>query len=186
MSTLADDDVRLREPWRMLLALTDPQKAGRMLDPELALAAEAQLRFDYSHPLDLGVEGDSAGCNSDRETVLEGSRRLRVLRRHNHSPADRRAPHTDPRIYMPHDTLQPGGANVFFHGGGFMVGNLNVEHYRCLKWAKDTKTMVVSCDYRLNPENRYPAAPEDCAGCFQWVAARAKPAVAPAAATAAQ
>jgi acetyl esterase len=77
------------------------------------------------------------------------------------------------RIYRPHDTLQSGGAIVFFHGGGFMVGDLNVEHYRCVKWAKDTKTMVVSCDYRLSPENRYPAALEDCTGCFQWVAANA-------------
>lgn len=58
---------------------------------------------------------------------------------------------------------------MFFHGGGFMVGDLNVEHYRCLTWARDTGAVLVSCDYRLCPEHRFPAAADDCLTCYRWV-----------------
>ncbi|WP_456639242.1 alpha/beta hydrolase [Bradyrhizobium sp. USDA 10063] len=77
------------------------------------------------------------------------------------------------RIYRPNGIVHPAPAIVFFHGGGFMVGDLNFEHGRCLKWAAGTSSVVVSCDYRLSPEHRYPAAAEDCYACLRWVADRA-------------
>lgn len=51
---------------------------------------------------------------------------------------------------------------LFFHGGGWVTGG--IEHYTamCLNLAKATRHMVASVDYRLAPENRFPAAPEDC------------------------
>jgi acetyl esterase/lipase len=143
-----------------------------MFDPELKLAAEGQPRFDYSQPAAARSRVARMGATLAAKRYwkdLEESVSFEDLT----IPNDVSGSPTPIRIYRPHNAAKPGGAVVFFHGGGFMVGDLNVEHYRCLKWAQDTRTMVVSCDYRLSPENRYPAALEDCAGCFHWVATNA-------------
>lgn len=143
-----------------------------MFDPELMLAAEAQPRFDYSEPVSarsrvarMGATLIAKGYWKDLEKSVSYED-LAI-------PHDTGGPPIPIRIYRAQDEVQSGGAVVFFHGGGFMVGDLNVEHYRCLKWAQHTKTVVVSCDYRLSPPNRYPAAFEDCASCFRWVATNA-------------
>lgn len=51
---------------------------------------------------------------------------------------------------------------LFFHGGGWVTGNINSYNKVCAYMAKLTKHTVVSVDYRLAPEYRFPAAPEDC------------------------
>ena len=143
-----------------------------MIDADLKLAALAQPLFDYSEP------------TAARAKIARMGATL-VTKKYWKDLEDRVAyedlsiPHEDAellipiRIYKPRDTVQSGGAIVFFHGGGFMVGDLNVEHYRCLKWVQDTNTTLISCDYRLSPENMYPAALEDCMCCFQWVVSNA-------------
>lgn len=51
---------------------------------------------------------------------------------------------------------------LFFHGGGWVTGNINSYNKVCAHMARLTKHTVVSVDYRLAPEHRFPAAPEDC------------------------
>lgn len=51
---------------------------------------------------------------------------------------------------------------LFFHGGGWVTGNINSYTQVCATMAKKTKHMVISVDYRLAPEYKFPAAPEDC------------------------
>lgn len=139
-----------------------------MFDPELTLAAEAQPRFDYSQPETARSRVARMGATLVTKRYwkeLEAAVTYRDLT----IPQDADGQPIPIRIYTPNTAVLSGGAVVFFHGGGFMVGDLNVEHYRCLKWAQETRTIVVSCDYRLSPENRFPAALEDCTGCFGWV-----------------
>lgn len=74
------------------------------------------------------------------------------------------------RIYTPKETdgLAPG--LVVFHGGGFVMGDLESAHPRCLRLSGDGGAIVVSVDYRLAPEHPFPAGIEDCYTALQWTA----------------
>jgi len=66
------------------------------------------------------------------------------------------------RIYRPviRNALSP--ALVFFHGGGFVLGDLEQEHVRCVRYTAEVRCIIVSIDYRLAPENPFPAPFDDC------------------------
>ncbi len=72
------------------------------------------------------------------------------------------------RIYRP-KTVERPGVLVFFHGGGFVVGDLDTEHDRGVDYAALGECLVVSVDYRLAPENPFPAAHEDGWEVLHWV-----------------
>jgi acetyl esterase/lipase len=64
------------------------------------------------------------------------------------------------RIFRPENTKR-GMDPVFFHGGGWVLGNIDSYTTVCAYMAKRTGHMVVSVDYRLAPEFPFPAASED-------------------------
>ena len=68
------------------------------------------------------------------------------------------------RIFFPPDTSDdiPQRVLVFFHGGGWVIGNIDSYSNVCVNMARQTGAMVVSVDYRLAPEHRFPCALEDC------------------------
>lgn len=79
------------------------------------------------------------------------------------------------RVYRP--AANPGGGPlaviVNFHGGGFVIGDLDTADAQCREMCRRTAAVVVSVDYRLAPEHRFPAAAEDCFAATSWVAAQA-------------
>jgi acetyl esterase len=80
------------------------------------------------------------------------------------------------RVYVPHglgsaDRLAPG--LVFFHGGGWVVGDLDSHDIACRCLAIGAEHIVVAVDYRLAPEHKFPAAVEDAIAATEWVAANA-------------
>ena len=62
---------------------------------------------------------------------------------------------------------------VYCHAGGFALGNLDTDHRQCVELAHRGRCTVVSVDYRLTPENPYPAALDDAGAVLRWVAADA-------------
>jgi acetyl esterase len=62
---------------------------------------------------------------------------------------------------------------VFYHGGGYVIGDLDTHDYVCRKLANVAQCCVIAVDYRLAPEHRFPAAIEDCAAALRWIAKEA-------------
>jgi acetyl esterase/lipase len=76
------------------------------------------------------------------------------------------------RVYAP-DGRGPFPVLVYFHGGGWVIGNLDTVDGPCRAMANAACCVVVSVDYRLAPEHKFPAAAEDAYASVQWVATNA-------------
>ena len=74
------------------------------------------------------------------------------------------------RLFDARASREPGPALVFFHGGGFVIGDLDTHASFCAEVARMLDLPVISVDYRLAPEHRWPAAPDDCEAAARWVA----------------
>lgn len=83
------------------------------------------------------------------------------------------APDVRIRIYMPKNRTEAGPGFVDFHGGGFILGDLETDHPRCLIMAAEGRAVSIGVDYRLAPEHPFPAAAEDAYAAVRWVAANA-------------
>ncbi len=76
------------------------------------------------------------------------------------------------RIYRPSDD-DGLPVVVFFHGGGWVIGNLESHDHACRVIASKAECVVVAVDYRLAPEHKFPAAVDDAWAALEWVVANA-------------
>ncbi|MHB8799022.1 MAG: alpha/beta hydrolase [Thermoanaerobaculia bacterium] len=120
--------------------------------PTAALTPE-QARASFLRPSWLGTPREMAAVRDLSIPGPAGSLRLRT--------------------YLPHGG-RPLPVLVFFHGGGFVVGSLDEFDAFCTCLADGAGSLVVSVDYRLAPEWKFPAASEDAIAALRWVAAHAR------------
>lgn len=76
------------------------------------------------------------------------------------------------RIYAPRREKSP--VLVYFHGGGFTIGNIATHDILCRELARLAPCAVVSIDYRLAPEHKFPTAFDDSWDAVQWIAAHGR------------
>ncbi|MDN3920627.1 alpha/beta hydrolase [Roseateles violae] len=76
------------------------------------------------------------------------------------------------RLYAPSDAQLP--VLLYLHGGGFTIGSLETHDSLCRQLALRSGAAVVSLDYRLAPEHRFPAAVDDSWAALRWLAEQAQ------------
>ena len=80
------------------------------------------------------------------------------------------------RLYHPQAAAERSSAPpvlLYFHGGGWVIGDLDTHDTLCRQLALASGAAVVAVDYRMGPEHRFPAAVDDCLAATRWVHAHA-------------
>ena len=135
----------------------------RIYDPVIEEQAREFPRFDVSD-----AEGTRAVVAELNEAAAaDGFVRLtdnRVEEIERKIPGCNDANEIPIRIYMPKSRSGAGAGFVNFHGGGFIMGDLESEHDRCLMMAAEGGAVSIGVDYRLAPEFPFPAGADDCCG----------------------
>jgi len=72
------------------------------------------------------------------------------------------------------DEGRPQPALVYFHGGGWVIGDLESHDQACRALANAARAIVVAVDYRLAPEHKFPAAVDDAIDATRWIAGHAQ------------
>lgn len=78
------------------------------------------------------------------------------------------------RLYVPSGAASPGPLLVFFHGGGYMYGDLDSHDAPCRFLAERSGVRVLAVDYRLAPEAKFPAAYDDAVAAYRWAVDQAE------------
>lgn len=74
------------------------------------------------------------------------------------------------RFYHPQGSGQgPQGALIYYHGGGHVIGSLNTHDRTARTLCRDAEVVVMSVDYRMAPEDKFPAPVDDCHAAFNWL-----------------
>ena len=161
-------------PWlQRLLFGKPPQLDGQRLAPDI----HTLLWLDR-----LVGGGDLAERKSVEETRAERLKEARIVAHRPPIPMARIEPVAvagpagtlDARLYVPEATGEASALLVYFHGGGWVIGDLDTHDDPCRFLAAHSGVRVLSVDYRLAPEHPFPAAAEDALGAYGWAAANAE------------
>jgi acetyl esterase len=146
---------RQRVPWRAVTY---------QIDPELAEYLSVFPMRDWNDPVAartamddliaiMNASVDTTGITIEDRTVPgpEGAADVRV------------------RVYSPADRTSAVPGLLDIHGGGFAVGTIDMEHAVAARLVSRLGIVVVAVDYRLAPENPFPAGLEDCFAALQWM-----------------
>ncbi|MCI4354184.1 MAG: alpha/beta hydrolase, partial [Thermoplasmata archaeon] len=132
-----------------------------------------QLRHeatDFPNLLEIPVEeGRTIVRRMVRETddLAGGAPAVAMLKTSSFALPDHRVP---VRVYLPTNGEAPFPVVVYFHGGGWVFGDVDTHDSVCREIANRSECAVVSVGYRRAPEHKFPDPLEDCYGAVQWVA----------------
>jgi acetyl esterase/lipase len=136
-------------------------------------SAETMLTLMSEFGLELGPDTTP----EDARARMDAARAARALPVHPvYDVEDRTIPGPagpiSVRVYRPSDA-DALPVLVWFHGGGWVLGGLDSHDPLCRQLCDDSRLLVLSVDYRLAPEAKFPAAFDDCVAAWSWVAEHA-------------
>jgi acetyl esterase len=140
---------------------------GQVLDPHLALLLALERRLHGAH-LDASPPERRAGMR--KASAIAAGRPIPVAAVRD-LVIDGGAGPIAARHYAARGSNRP--LLVFFHGGGWVVGDLDTHDQPCRLLARYADVHVLSVDYRLAPENPFPAAVDDAVAAWAWALAHA-------------
>jgi acetyl esterase len=74
------------------------------------------------------------------------------------------------RFYHPASAAkEPLGALIYYHGGGHVIGSINTHDRTARMLCRDSGILVISVDYRMGPEDKFPASVDDAHAAFNWL-----------------
>ncbi|MFI9381129.1 alpha/beta hydrolase [Kutzneria sp. NPDC052558] len=156
----------LPTPVRRLLAGTPVRLDGQLLDVDAQLLLKMQ-KMTGTELHGTSVRQARASIRGGRELV--GGPTIEPV-----TTKDLLLPNDIPaRLYRPGELPDGSPLLVFFHGGGFVIGDIDSHDQLCRFLARNAGVRVLSVGYRLAPEDPFPAAVEDCLTAFKWAAAEA-------------
>ena len=131
-----------------------------MLDAQAAAAPAASPPLDAIPPamIRAGYQMQRKAQNTVVPTNVH-SRDLQVAGGAGTVPA---------RLYTPEGASAAGPGLVYFHGGGFVIGDLETHDGHCRRLASYSGARVLAVDYRLAPENPFPAGHDDALAATRW------------------
>jgi len=151
--------------WQRRLAGGRPlERDGLVLEPEIQLLLALMSRVRVADVADLGpVEGRremrrNVAVLGDPTAPLALVEPVAIQ-----GPADM----ITARLYGISRDSAPGPLLVYYHGGGWVVGDLDTHDFVCRFFAREAGVRVLSIDYRLAPEHRFPAAVDDAVAAFR-------------------
>ncbi|MEP7119377.1 MAG: alpha/beta hydrolase [Byssovorax sp.] len=146
-------------------------RAAAGLDPELAVLLAID---DLTHDSDVGKGSPEVARRmlAESAAIVEDAPTGAV--RVNDHPIPGPAGALRARRYVPVGIASPSPGLVFFHGGGWVAGDLDTHDVLCRILALQGGIRVIAVDYRLAPEHRFPAAVDDAIAAFRWVAREAE------------
>ena len=141
------------------------------------MSRSRHLVMPEAHPL-LDMFGAAlnaenvAGLRAMMKTMIESmpppaEDGVKVEERRIPGPAG--APQVRVLVYTPPGLAGPLPVHLDIHGGGYIAGSADIDNVLCRQMCVAVGCVVVSVDYRLAPEVRYPGALEDCYAALQWV-----------------
>ena len=161
LEKLAFDKVmNLRPSWQRRLAGRPVVRDGQTLAVDTQLMLRLNELAGLGDPSTLPVEKGRAAL---LRQALIGGGQVKTGSARSLTVADRPA-----RLYIPDGAPAVGPLLVFFHGGGFVYGDLKSHEASCRYLADRAGVRVLSVDYRLAPEAPFPAAYDDAVAAFAW------------------
>jgi acetyl esterase/lipase len=142
---------------------------GRTLDPRLQFLAAVAKR---QPGLETLAPADARKAAASGLAMLDGEPAHDIEIAELEIPAEGRVIRA--RTYKPRLPNRLVPTLVYFHMGGCVIGDLETCHVFCSQIAFRAGCLVVSVDYRLAPEHKYPAAVDDALSAFRWVRENAK------------
>lgn len=147
---------------KTLLDRIDPEVAGPLQGMMQAIGGGLDLQ-------DLAATrrliGDMIGAMKAQAPPLDG-----VETADHQVPGMNGAPRVLVRLYRPADRPEALPVLLWMHGGGWLTGSIDMDDLMCAQLARAVGCAVASVDYRLAPENAFPAPLEDCLAALRWLA----------------
>jgi len=168
-ATMARALFALPAPVRRRMAGPPIRRDGQTLDPDvqflLKLLTAQGTTLTEDEPADARREIDQTAPIAAGPTIQHiHTRDLRIPTDNDPLPA---------RLYTPDGLADGSGLLVFFHGGGWTIGSLASHDNTCRFLAEEGGVRVLSVDYRLAPEHRFPAAVDDAVAAFRYAVGHA-------------